>query len=128
MTQTLKVKNLLKQQYGFNAIVDGADTTVFLAPDEEWEGEFNDDEANALKARSEGKNPSVAVDGFASTAKSSGTDLAAAVALLEDGNPEHWTQAGNPRLSALKELSGGDVTAEDYEALPDDKKRTRKTA
>lgn len=56
------------------------------------------------------------------------TDLAAAVALLDDANDEHWTQAGQPKIAALESIMGKDTSAADYAALPETAKRTRKTA
>lgn len=56
------------------------------------------------------------------------TDLAAAVALLDDANDDHWTQAGQPKIAALENLLGKDTSAADYAALPEAAKRTRKTA
>lgn len=55
-------------------------------------------------------------------------DLAAAVALLDDKNDEHWTQAGQPKISALESLLGKQTSAAEYGALPEAQKRTRKTA
>ncbi len=55
-------------------------------------------------------------------------DLAAAVALLDDKNDDHWTQAGQPKIAALESILGKDVSAADYAALTDAQKRTRKTA
>lgn len=55
------------------------------------------------------------------------SDLAAAVALLDDKNDDHWTQAGQPKISALEKLLGKDTSAADYAALPDEQKRVRKT-
>lgn len=51
--------------------------------------------------------------------------LAEAVSKLDDKNDDHWTQAGQPKLAALEKLFGGDVSAADYAALPDDAKRVR---
>lgn len=53
-------------------------------------------------------------------------DLAAAVALLDDKNDEHWTQTGQPKISALESLLGKQTSAADYAALTDAQKRTRK--
>lgn len=55
-------------------------------------------------------------------------DLAAAVALLDDANDDHWTQAGQPKIAALENLLGKDTSAADYAALPETARRTRKTA
>lgn len=55
-------------------------------------------------------------------------DLAAAVALLDDANDDHWTQAGQPKIAALESIYGKAVSAADYAALTDAQKRTRKTA
>jgi len=54
------------------------------------------------------------------------TDLASAIALLDDANDEHWTQAGLPDISTLKTLTGGDVTRAMVDQLPDGDKRVRK--
>lgn len=54
------------------------------------------------------------------------TDLAAAIALLDDANDEHWTQAGLPDISTLKTLTGGDVTRAQVDQLPEGDKRVRK--
>lgn len=54
------------------------------------------------------------------------SDLASAVALLDDANDDHWTQAGKPKIQALKSLVDGEITAADYDALPEDQKRERK--
>jgi hypothetical protein len=70
------------------------------------------------------KNATDKVNGMANQP----ADLAAAVALLDDKNDEHWTQAGQPKLAALEKLFGKDVSAADYAALTDAQKRVRKTA
>lgn len=54
------------------------------------------------------------------------SDLASAIALLDDANDEHWTQAGLPDISTLKTLTGGDVTRSMVDQLPDGDKRVRK--
>jgi hypothetical protein len=54
-------------------------------------------------------------------------DLAAAVALLDDKNDDHWTQAGKPKLASIAKIYGKDVSASDYDALPETAKRERKT-
>lgn len=54
------------------------------------------------------------------------TDLAAAIALLDDANDDQWTQAGLPDISTLKTLTGGDVTRAMVDQLPDGDKRVRK--
>lgn len=56
------------------------------------------------------------------------TDLAAAVALLDDANDDHWTQAGKPDIAALKALTGGDVTRAQVDALPTQRERVKPTA
>lgn len=53
-------------------------------------------------------------------------DLAAAIALLDDANDDHWTQAGLPDISTLKTLTGGDVTRAQVDQLPEGDKRVRK--
>lgn len=55
----------------------------------------------------------------------SDTDLAEAVALLDDANDDHWTQAGKPDISALKALVGGDVTRAQVDALPVQRERAK---
>lgn len=54
-----------------------------------------------------------------------GVDLAAAVALLDDTNDDHWTQAGKPDIAALKSLTGGDVTRAQVDALPTQRERVK---
>lgn len=54
------------------------------------------------------------------------SDLASAIALLDDANDDHWTQAGLPDISTLKTLTGGDVTRAMVDQLPDGDKRVRK--
>lgn len=54
-----------------------------------------------------------------------GTDLAAAVALLDDKNDEHWTDAGKPSIEALKTLTGGNVTRAQVDALPTQRERAK---
>ena len=56
----------------------------------------------------------------------SASDLASAIALLDDTNDEHWTQAGLPDISTLKTLTGGDVTRAMVDQLPEGDKRVRK--
>lgn len=53
------------------------------------------------------------------------TNLASAVKLLDDANDDHWTQTGKPRVSALADILGGDVTAAQYDQLPEGDKRER---
>jgi len=53
------------------------------------------------------------------------SDLASAVALLDDANDDHWTQAGLPDISTLKTLTGGDVTRAMVDQLPTEQKRER---
>lgn len=53
------------------------------------------------------------------------TDLAAAIALLDDANDDHWTQAGLPDISTLKTLTGGEVTRAMVDQLPAEQKRER---
>ena len=40
-------------------------------------------------------------------------DLIEAIEMLEDGNADHWTNNGLPEVAALKELTGGSVTAKE---------------
>lgn len=54
------------------------------------------------------------------------SDLASAIALLDDANDDHWTQAGLPDISTLKTLTGGDVTRAMVDQLPEGDKRVRK--
>jgi hypothetical protein len=79
---------------------------------------------DAMRSRSAG---SLTADELAAF-NSKPTDLAAAVALLDDANNDHWTQAGQPKISALESIMGKDVSAADYAALTDAQKRTRKPA
>lgn len=53
------------------------------------------------------------------------TDLAAAVALLDDKNDDHWTDAGKPSIEALKGLTGGNVTRAQVDALPTQRERAK---
>ena len=53
------------------------------------------------------------------------TDLASAIALLDDANDDHWTQAGLPDISTLKTLTGGDVMRAMVDQLPAEQKRER---
>jgi len=59
------------------------------------------------------------------TSNAGASDLASAIALLDDANDEHWTQAGLPDISTLKTLTGGDVTRAMVDQLPADQKRER---
>ena len=52
-------------------------------------------------------------------------DLSVAIAMLDDANDDHWTQAGLPDIATLKTLTGGDVTRAMVDALPDSDKRER---
>lgn len=51
--------------------------------------------------------------------------LADAIKALDDANDDHWTQAGHPDISTLKQLTGGDVTRAQVDQLPADQKRER---
>ncbi len=62
---------------------------------------------------------------FQSPLNSGASDLASAIALLDDANDDHWTQAGLPDISTLKTLTGGDVTRAMVDQLPADQKRER---
>jgi len=44
------------------------------------------------------------------------SDLVDAIDSLEGDNHEHWTNAGKPEVSALKRVTGGDVTAAERDA------------
>lgn len=67
-------------------------------------------------------------DAFNSPLNAGASDLASAIALLDDANDDHWTQAGLPDISTLKTLTGGDVTRAMVDQLPADQKRERAKA
>jgi hypothetical protein len=50
--------------------------------------------------------------------------LTQAIAALDDANDAHWIQSGKPDLAHLKEVTGGEVTRAEVDAL----NRIRKTA
>lgn len=52
--------------------------------------------------------------------------LAEAVKLLDDANDDHWTQTGKPKIAAIETILGSDVTAAQYDQLPESDKRVRK--
>lgn len=54
------------------------------------------------------------------------TTIAEAVQLLDDTNDDHWTQTGKPKIAAIETILGSDVTAAQYDQLPDSDKRVRK--
>jgi hypothetical protein len=44
----------------------------------------------------------------------------AALALLDPKNDDHWTQAGEPKVDAVKAIVGGDVSRDDIKAAAPD--------
>lgn len=50
-------------------------------------------------------------------------EIVAAIAELDNGNDEHWTQAGLPQVNAVAELTGKTVTRAAIDAAAPDAKR-----
>ncbi len=52
--------------------------------------------------------------------------LAAAIAGLEEGNPDHWTKSGKPEVRALEAATGvGDISAAERDAVWTDHQAAR---
>ena len=90
----------------------------------EWEGKtfdtlIVDDKDEEKEALGDGWR--LAADAF--EAEVADTDIASAIAMLDPGNDDHWTNAGLPAVDAVSELVGETVTRAQIKAVAPDAER-----